>query len=78
MFPLCFRQPGRAPGRSARSCDLTRRCGAPFGAGLRAACRLLLHDRMKRIFLIGLTVLLYFTNKKIWAPHKGKATGKHV
>ena len=24
------------------------------------------------LFLILLTVLLYFTNKKIWAPHKGK------
>lgn len=24
------------------------------------------------LFLTGLTVLLYFTNKKIWAPHKGK------
>ena len=28
------------------------------------------------LFLIGLTVLLYFTNKKIWAPHKG--SGKHA
>jgi ubiquinol-cytochrome c reductase cytochrome c1 subunit len=26
------------------------------------------------LFLIGLTVLLYFTNKKLWAPHKGGAT----
>lgn len=26
------------------------------------------------LFLAGLTVLLYFTNKKIWAPHKGKKT----
>ena len=24
------------------------------------------------LFLVVLTVLLYFTNKKIWAPHKGK------
>jgi ubiquinol-cytochrome c reductase cytochrome c1 subunit len=24
------------------------------------------------LFLAGLTVLLYFTNKKIWAPHKGR------
>ena len=24
------------------------------------------------LFLIFLTVLLYFTNKKIWAPHKGR------
>ena len=24
------------------------------------------------LFLAGLTVLLWFTNKKIWAPHKGK------
>ncbi len=24
------------------------------------------------LFLVGLTVLLYFTNKKIWAPHKGE------
>jgi len=24
------------------------------------------------LFLVGLTVLLYFTNKKLWAPHKGK------
>lgn len=24
------------------------------------------------LFLGGLTILLYFTNKKIWAPHKGK------
>ncbi len=28
------------------------------------------------LFLVGLTVLLYFTNKKIWAPHKG--SGKHA
>lgn len=28
------------------------------------------------LFLVILTVLLYFTNKKIWAPHKG--TGKHA
>ena len=28
------------------------------------------------LFLVILTVLLYFTNKKIWAPHKGK--GKHA
>ena len=28
------------------------------------------------LFLIVLTVLLYFTNKKIWAPHKG--SGKHA
>lgn len=28
------------------------------------------------LFLVVLTVLLYFTNKKIWAPHKGK--GKHA
>jgi ubiquinol-cytochrome c reductase cytochrome c1 subunit len=26
------------------------------------------------LFLIVLTVLLYFTNKKIWAPHKGRHT----
>jgi hypothetical protein len=24
------------------------------------------------LFLVVLTVLLYFTNKKIWAPHKGR------
>jgi ubiquinol-cytochrome c reductase cytochrome c1 subunit len=24
------------------------------------------------LFLIVLTVLLYFTNKKLWAPHKGR------
>ena len=24
------------------------------------------------LFLVGLTVLLYFTNKKLWAPHKGE------
>jgi hypothetical protein len=25
-----------------------------------------------------LTVLLYFTNKKLWAPHKGKHGGTHA
>lgn len=30
------------------------------------------------LFLVVLTVLLYFTNKKIWAPHKGKAKGSHA
>lgn len=29
------------------------------------------------LFMIGLTVLLYFTNKKIWAPYKG-AKKKHA
>jgi ubiquinol-cytochrome c reductase cytochrome c1 subunit len=28
------------------------------------------------LFLVVLTVLLYLTNKKIWAPHKGK--GEHA
>jgi len=28
------------------------------------------------LFLAFLTALLYFTNKKIWAPHKG--SGKHA
>jgi len=33
------------------------------------------------LFLVVLTVLLYFTNKKIWSPHKGhkaKGTGRHA
>ncbi len=29
------------------------------------------------LFLVGLTVLLYFTNKQLWAPHKG-AKKKHA
>jgi ubiquinol-cytochrome c reductase cytochrome c1 subunit len=28
------------------------------------------------LFLVALTVLLYFTNKKVWAPHKG--AGRHA
>ncbi len=30
------------------------------------------------LFLVVLTVLLYFTNKKLWAPHKGKHGGTHA
>ncbi len=30
------------------------------------------------LFLILLTVLLYYTNKKLWAPHKGKGKGPHA
>jgi ubiquinol-cytochrome c reductase cytochrome c1 subunit len=30
------------------------------------------------LFLVVLTVLLYFTNKKLWSPYKGKHGGRHA